>query len=129
MFVRNQWYCAALSREVEDAPVGRIFLNDFFFLIVFAFGLHRPTHRRKRVGGFGFEMVEAARVQQRLHALIANHTLHLQNGALIEYQFLDIGGFLLLSGATFTFAFRLGLAAIFRHRWLPTIQRRVISGL
>ena len=28
MFVRHQWYCAALSREVEDAPVGRIFLNE-----------------------------------------------------------------------------------------------------
>ena len=28
MFLRNQWYCAALSREVKDAPVGRIFLNE-----------------------------------------------------------------------------------------------------
>ena len=28
MFLRNQWYCAALSRELKDAPLGRMFLNE-----------------------------------------------------------------------------------------------------
>jgi vanillate O-demethylase monooxygenase subunit len=28
MFLRNQWYCAALGHELKDAPLGRIFLNE-----------------------------------------------------------------------------------------------------
>jgi vanillate O-demethylase monooxygenase subunit len=28
MFLRNQWYCAALGHELREAPVGRIFLNE-----------------------------------------------------------------------------------------------------
>jgi len=28
MFLRNQWYCAALSHEVKAEPLGRIFLNE-----------------------------------------------------------------------------------------------------
>ena len=28
MYPRNQWYCAALGHELNDAPVGRIFLDE-----------------------------------------------------------------------------------------------------
>ena len=28
MFIRNAWYCAALSHEIDHAPLGRVFLNE-----------------------------------------------------------------------------------------------------
>ena len=28
MFLRNQWYCAALAQEIGAAPLGRVFLNE-----------------------------------------------------------------------------------------------------
>ena len=28
MFLRNQWYCAALKHELGETPIGRIFLNE-----------------------------------------------------------------------------------------------------
>ena len=51
MFPRNQWYAAAESAELKDAPVGRILLNEPVVLYRRADGLavaleDRCCHRR-----------------------------------------------------------------------------------